>query len=115
MALPRDVEARLLVLQDTGDCCDDLPGLVAAAQAAEDDPRRAQYAALGERRRFLIAAMLQRRPRLCGCEIQAALDLSHATVSHHMRILLDAGLVEGAKEGKWMRYTLSPAGAALVP
>lgn len=46
--------------------------------------------------------------RVCACDIVAALGLSQPTVSHHMAILTQAGLVSGRKAGKWMHYTLDP-------
>ena len=46
----------------------------------------------------------------CGCDIEDLLGLAQPTVSHHMRVLVDAGLVRGEKRGKWVYYTLDPAG-----
>ena len=41
---------------------------------------------------------------LCACDIEAKVELSQPTVSHHMKILTKAGLVEGEKIGQWMWY-----------
>lgn len=48
---------------------------------------------------------------LCACEIMRALGLAQPTVSRHMRVLQDAGLVAGRKAGPWVHYRLerSPA------
>jgi ArsR family transcriptional regulator len=46
--------------------------------------------------------------RVCACDIVAHLGVSQPTVSHHMAILTQAGLVSGRKAGKWMHYSLDP-------
>ena len=46
----------------------------------------------------------------CACKLLEAMDVSQPTLSHHMKILCDAGVVKGRKEGKWMHYSLSPEG-----
>ena len=48
----------------------------------------------------------------CGCELLEALNIGQSTLSHHMRILCEAGLVDAFKEGKWMHYSLSAEGSA---
>ena len=110
------LKGRLAKLKMTGDCCADLPGVLRAARdrpGLEDARRR--YEALADPSRLLVVAMLDAQPDLCGCELQAALRLSHATVSHHMRILEDAGLVVGERRGKWMHYQLTPTATRLLP
>ena len=62
--------------------------------------------ALADEHRLLAVALLKRRRELCACEIQAASGLTHATVSHHMAVLVDAGLVESRRQGKWIFYRL---------
>lgn len=109
------LQQRLQVLQETGACCQDLPGLVARAGAVpnrEEALRR--FEALADENRLLIALMLRDRPGLCACEVQAALGVSHPTVSHHMRLLREAGLVLAERRGRWTHYTLTHEGAALV-
>lgn len=44
--------------------------------------------------------------KVCGCDIETALGLSQATISHHMKCLQQAGLVAGEKHGRWMHYRL---------
>ena len=62
--------------------------------------------ALADEHRLLAVALLKRRKELCACEIQAATGLSHATVSHHMSVLIDAGVVRSRRDGKWTYYRL---------
>jgi ArsR family transcriptional regulator len=47
-------------------------------------------------------------PEACVCDLTAAFDLSQPTVSHHLRILRDAGLVEAERRGTWAYYRLVP-------
>jgi hypothetical protein len=63
--------------------------------------------ALADDKRLLAVALLRRRSELCACEIQAATGLTHATVSHHMAVLVKAGLVSARRQGKWRYYRLS--------
>lgn len=44
--------------------------------------------------------------RICACDVERISGLSQATVSHHMKLLVDAGLVAAVKHGRWMHYTL---------
>ena len=47
---------------------------------------------------------------MCACDIEAKVELSQPTVSHHMKILTKAGLVEGEKIGQWMWYRRNEKG-----
>ncbi len=71
--------------------------------------------ALADERRLSACCLLKRRPDIVASEIQAALGLAHATVTHHMQRLVEAGLVTAQKDGKWTRYRLTPGGDAAVP
>lgn len=67
------------------------------------------FKALGDPNRLMIIEMLQSGER-CACEILRDLDISQSTLSHHMKLLCDSGLVSCRREGKWMHYTLSKEG-----
>ncbi|MFO7962678.1 MAG: metalloregulator ArsR/SmtB family transcription factor [Desulfobacterales bacterium] len=62
--------------------------------------------ALSDENRVLIAKLLQRKS-MCVCEIQTALGLAQSTVSKHLKILEEAGLVTHSKDGLWVNYRLS--------
>lgn len=64
--------------------------------------------ALADGNRVRIIKMLQVR-EMCVCELRAALELAQPSVSKHLRILEEAGLVEGRKEGPWVNYRLPDA------
>lgn len=50
----------------------------------------------------------------CGCKLLEEINVTQPTLSHHMKILCDSGVVVGRKEGKWMHYSISPEGAAVA-
>ncbi|MBE9570267.1 MAG: winged helix-turn-helix transcriptional regulator [Proteobacteria bacterium] len=74
--------------------------------------------ALSDPNRVKLLKMLQRRV-MCVCEIQAALGIAQPTVSKHLKVLEDAGLVSYEKDGLWVNYHLadgssSPYAASLL-
>ncbi len=60
----------------------------------------------------LRAIMMLRAQELCACQVIEVLGLAPSTVSKHMTILRQAGLVQARKEGRWMYYCLPKRGAA---
>lgn len=46
----------------------------------------------------------------CACKLLEALNITQPTLSHHMKILCDSGVVVGRKEGKWTHYSISQNG-----
>ena len=66
----------------------------------------ARFCAVGDPVRMQIVRLLAREPALCVCEIQQAFDLGQPTISHHLRLLRDAGLVGSEKRGVWSYYFL---------
>lgn len=59
----------------------------------------------------LQALEMLRTGEKCACELNDAIDLSQSTLSHHMKILVDSGIVSARQEGKWRYYTISQEGA----
>jgi ArsR family transcriptional regulator len=62
--------------------------------------------ALSDPNRVRVLKLLQ-AGELCVCEIQNFLELAQSTVSKHMKILEDAGLVDRKRQGTWMFYSLA--------
>ncbi len=63
------------------------------------------FKSLSDRNRMRIVKMLQVRP-LCVCEITVVLGLSMSTVSAHLSLIKNAGLIENYKDGRWIYYKL---------
>ncbi len=68
--------------------------------------RSSLFKALADPNRIMIVDMLS-CGELCACTILEAFNLSQPTLSHHMKILCGAGLVNPRKDGKWTHYSLN--------
>lgn len=66
------------------------------------------FKALADTNRLMIVDMLS-CGELCACKILDKLNITQPTLSHHMKILCNCGLVNGRKEGKWTYYSLDAA------
>ncbi len=66
------------------------------------------FRALADPTRVSIVNRLACADECCVCDLTEAFDLSQPTVSHHLRILRDAGLVEAERRGTWAYYRLVP-------
>lgn len=62
--------------------------------------------ALGDTNRLAILEMLS-HGELCACRLLDSLDMSQPTLSHHMKLLCDSGIVVSRKEGKWVHYSIN--------
>lgn len=77
--------------------------------ALTDKQTAALFKALGDENRIRILQLL-RGGEKCACVLLDDLRISQPTLSHHMKILCDSGVVTGRKEGKWMHYSISREG-----
>jgi ArsR family transcriptional regulator, arsenate/arsenite/antimonite-responsive transcriptional repressor len=85
-------------------CASDAPPI--AREAAED--LAATFKALADPTRVGIVSRLSTSEPVCVCDLTAAFELSQPTISHHLRILREAGLVETERRGTWAYYRLVP-------
>ena len=69
------------------------------------------FKALSDENRIRILKLLH-NGEMCACKLLDALNISQPTLSHHMKILCDAGIVNGRKEGKWMHYSICSESSA---
>ncbi|MDO5539585.1 MAG: metalloregulator ArsR/SmtB family transcription factor [Eubacteriales bacterium] len=67
------------------------------------------FKAFCDENRLSILARL-RTGEKCACNLLEDLRITQPTLSHHMKILCDAGIVQGRKDGKWVYYSIDPAG-----
>lgn len=68
----------------------------------------ARFKALADPSRVAILSMLSAEDEVCVCVFTDALEVSQPTISHHLRILREAGLVEATRRGTWAFYRLVP-------
>ena len=63
------------------------------------------FKAFSDENRIRILKLL-RNGEKCACKLLEELNISQPTLSHHMKILCDTGIVSGRKEGKWTHYSI---------
>ena len=68
------------------------------------------FKAFCDENRIRILKLL-RTGEKCACKLLEEIHVTQPTLSHHMKILCDSGIVVGRKEGKWTHYSISPEGA----
>jgi ArsR family transcriptional regulator len=95
-------------------CC---PPLLAEPLSPEDaEQLAAPLKALADPTRLRLLSLIQARPgsEACVCHLTGPLELSQGTVSHHMRVLREAGLVEREQRGSWAYYRVVPEALAAL-
>jgi ArsR family transcriptional regulator len=80
----------------------------APLEVHERDQLAAQFRALADPTRVAIINHLSAADEVCVCNLTESFDLSQPTISHHLKILRDAGLVESSRRGTWAYYRLMP-------
>jgi ArsR family transcriptional regulator len=85
-------------------CASDVPPLDASAAA----DLASYFKALADPTRVAIVSRLASAPELCVCDLTAVFELGQPTISHHLKVLKDAGLVESTRRGTWAYYRLVP-------
>src|SRR5215475_8644378 len=93
---------------DPAACCSPITGGVLDEDAAERLAR--VFRALGDRHRVRLLSLIAAADggEACICDLTAPLGLSQPTVSHHMRLLAEAGLVTRDQRGKWAYCRVVP-------
>lgn len=64
------------------------------------------FKAMADESRLAILEMLSKE-ELCACHILEEFEITQPTLSYHMKILVESGLVDAKKEGTWMRYKIN--------
>lgn len=89
------------------------PAELATVFKALSDPTRLRILELLKSRGKSSCNLIARDERgLCACDIEEAVGLSKASISHHMDVLRRSGLVEAEKRGRWMFYRRNEAAVA---
>lgn len=71
------------------------------------------FKAFCDENRLKIIEMLNSGEK-CACILLEELEISQPTLSHHMKILVESGVITGRKEGKWMHYSIHEGAASRV-
>jgi ArsR family transcriptional regulator len=66
------------------------------------------FGALADPVRLRLFTIIASEGSVCSCNLEAPLQRSQPTISHHTRILAEAGLIEGDKRGRWMWWRVRP-------
>ncbi|MER7486452.1 metalloregulator ArsR/SmtB family transcription factor [Streptomyces sp. NPDC126497] len=93
---------------ESGTCC---PGLLTAPLDEGQAVELARvFKALGDPVRLRLLSMIASRPggEVCVCDLTPAFDLSQPTISHHLKLLRQAGLIDCERRGTWVYYRLVP-------
>jgi ArsR family transcriptional regulator, arsenate/arsenite/antimonite-responsive transcriptional repressor len=95
-----------MVITDDASCCSSV--LAAPLDNAEAAQLAAGFTALADPVRLRVLSILAAAPsgEVCVCDFVTPLGKSQPTVSHHLRILSEAGLVHGDRRGKWVWYSI---------
>ncbi|MGA8726183.1 MAG: metalloregulator ArsR/SmtB family transcription factor [Acidimicrobiales bacterium] len=89
-----------------GACCPPLTDEALAPADAAD--LAAVFAALGDPVRLRLLSIVASEGEVCSCNLEEPLGKSQPTISHHTRVLADAGLLAGTKEGRWTWWRVVP-------
>jgi ArsR family transcriptional regulator, arsenate/arsenite/antimonite-responsive transcriptional repressor len=102
--VPRATGTRSRTQADT--CCTPLTDApLTNAEAAE---LAAIFAALSDPVRLRLLSIVASEGEVCSCNLEGPLGKSQPTVSHHTRVLAEAGLIEGEKRGRWTWWRAVP-------
>lgn len=94
---------------DDGPCC---PSVLAAPLTEDEAERLAHlFAALADPVRLRLLSLIAAADEVCACDLQEPVGRSQPTVSHHTKLLADAGLIVGEKRGRWTWWRIVPGAA----
>lgn len=88
-------------------CC--APLLAAPMGVGDAEELAAAFAALADPVRLRLLSLVATAGEVCSCDLQDPLGKSQPTVSHHTRVLAEAGLISGEKRGRWVWWSVVPA------
>jgi len=96
----------------TDECC---PSVLAAPLSDDDADALARgFAALGDPVRLKLLSLIADAGTICSCDLTGPLGKAQPTVSHHTRILTEAGLIVGEKQGRWVWWQVVPERVAAL-
>lgn len=106
--------AELIPLTDLASCCAPLIKAPLEPQSADSLARSLKALADPARLRILSMVASHVDGEACVCDLTEPLDLSQPTVSHHLKVLVEAGFLTRSKRGTWAYYRLVPGSLETV-
>ncbi len=106
--------AELIPLADLTACCDPITREAISAENADNLARTLKALADPARIRLVSMVAAHEGGEACVCDLTEPLGLSQPTVSHHLRILVDAGFLTRSQRGTWAYYRLVPGSLETV-
>jgi ArsR family transcriptional regulator, arsenate/arsenite/antimonite-responsive transcriptional repressor len=99
-------KTKRLRVSETGLCC----GSVTDAPLAEDEASELArvLGALADPVRLRLLSLVASQVEICSCDLEVPLGKSQPTISHHTKVLAEAGLLVGEKRGRWMWWRVAP-------
>lgn len=99
-------------MADNACACTSTAGTTSGTTVALSDrsTEAAMFKSLGDERRLRMLDIVAANPGICACELLKLFEMSQPTLSHHMKLLCEAGLVTCSKNGKWANYRISSTG-----
>jgi ArsR family transcriptional regulator len=95
-------------------CCTPLAGTAMSTEQAEQVAPLLKALADPVRLRLVSLIAAGAAGEACVCDLNAAFDLTQATISHHLKVLHSAGLLDRDKRGVWVYYAVRPTALAAV-
>jgi ArsR family transcriptional regulator, arsenate/arsenite/antimonite-responsive transcriptional repressor len=105
---------QLPLLTDTDACCTPMVSEPLSPERAVD--LAAGFKALGDPIRLRLLSLIAARigGEVCVCDLTAAFTVSGPTISHHLKVLREAGLIDSERRGTWVYYWIIPARMAAL-
>ncbi len=100
------------VVTDGGLCCSSVVDTPLGQEEAAELAR--VLGALADPVRLRLLSLVASRDEICSCDLEVPLGKSQPTVSHHTKVLADAGLLMSEKRGRWMWWRVNPTRLAAV-
>ena len=98
--------------REDGLCCPPVTGAPLDAVSAAELAR--VLSALADPVRLRLVSLVAANGEVCSCDLEEPLGRSQPTISHHTRVLVEAGLLVGEKRGRWTWWSLVPGRLAEV-
>jgi ArsR family transcriptional regulator len=111
----QDATQVLPIISPTGQDACAQPGLIGDPIREEDAAGLARvFKALGDPVRLRLVSLIGAREggEICVCDLTSAFALTQPTISHHLKVLREAGLIDSERRGTWVYYRLVPAALA---